>query len=163
MAIAIREIEAGDDQALAGVIRQVLTEFGANRPGFAWQDPQLDAMSRTYAPAHSVYYVVLNDGLVVGGAGIAPFACERAQVCELQKMYMLADVRGRGVGRRLLDTLLKDALARGYAACYIETLQSMDNAIALYESAGFKRLPKALGQSGHSACNRWYLRALHGD
>ncbi|MEX2321092.1 MAG: hypothetical protein WD668_07040, partial [Saccharospirillum sp.] len=42
-------IQPADNAAMAIVIRQGLKEFGANRPGFAWQDPELDDLSRAYS------------------------------------------------------------------------------------------------------------------
>lgn len=158
MAFDIRPICPQDDTPLAAIIRQVLTEFGANRPGFAWSDPELDCLSQVYRQDRAIYYVVLQEQTLLGGAGIAPFPCEYPNLCELQKMYLLSPQRGQGIGRTLIDRLLRQAQAMGYRGCYLETLDTMSRAIQLYEKAGFTRLAKPLGDSGHSSCNRFYLR-----
>lgn len=158
MAVEIRPIQHQDNRALATLIRQVLTEFGANRPGFAWADPELDALSQAYDHKEAVYYVVTQGAQLVGGAGIAPFVCEYPDLCELQKMYLLPPLRGLGIGKTLIKMLLADAAAIGYRGCYLETLDAMAGAIRLYENAGFQRLSAALGNSGHGGCNRFYLR-----
>jgi putative acetyltransferase len=72
MTATIREIQPEDNAAIARIIRQVLTEFGANRPGFAWADPELEALTQAYQAERSVYYVAVVDAQVVGGVGIAP-------------------------------------------------------------------------------------------
>lgn len=157
MICEIREIQPPDNFRIAQIIRQVLTEYGANRPGFAWADPELDALSNAYQAAGAVYYVVTVAGEVIGGAGIAPFPCEYPHICELQKMYLLPTFRGQGIGKALLEKILRSAQDRQYRGCYLETLDTMQEAISLYEQMGFQRLPQPLGNSGHNSCNRFYL------
>ncbi len=157
--VVVRPVQAGDDRALSDIIRRVLAEFGANRPGFAWQDPELDAMSRAYAGDDRLYVVAERDGELLGGAGIGPLAGEEG-TCELQKMYLLPSARGQGVGRALMVRLLQAARRRGYRRVYLETLTGMDAAQKLYLGFGFERLDRPLGQTGHGGCDRWFLLHL---
>ena len=159
--VVVRPVRPGDDEAVAGVIRGVLAEFGADRPGFAWQDPELDAMSAAYDGDDRVYLVAVEAGAILGGAGIGPLAGEEG-TCELQKMYLLPQARGRGVGRALMERLLKAARDRGYERVYLETLTGMDAAQRLYEGFGFQRVDRPLGRTGHGGCDRWFLLQLPG-
>ncbi|MGF1457514.1 MAG: GNAT family N-acetyltransferase [Leptolyngbyaceae cyanobacterium] len=154
----IRQIQPQDSLSMASIIRQVLAEFGANRPGFAWADPELDYLHRAYAAENAVYYVVVVDRAVVGGGGIAPFACEYEQICELQKMYLLPQMRGQGMGKALIQQLLTTAQTLNYQGCYLETFDAMKDAIRLYKKAGFRAISTPLGNSGHSSCNLYFLR-----
>lgn len=157
----IREIEQKDDAQVADLIRIVLTEFGANRPGFAWQDPELNAMSAAYRSSDNIYKVVVEGDSVVGAGGFGLFKCsEYAACCELQKMYFLKGSRGKGMGRALIEDLMAEARSRGYAYCYLESLSSMTQALELYAKQGFKKLEKPLGDSGHNACDEWWLLKL---
>ena len=79
----IRPIEAGDDAAMARIIRTVMPEFGACGQGFAINDPEVDWMSRAYAQPRSAYFVLERDGAVVGGGGMAPLEGGDADTCEL--------------------------------------------------------------------------------
>ncbi|NER85412.1 MAG: GNAT family N-acetyltransferase, partial [Leptolyngbya sp. SIO1D8] len=133
MTFEIRKIQPQDNTRLAAIIRQILAEFGANRPGFAWSDPELDTLSEAYSSESSIYYVVTQQQEIVGGAGIAPFPCEHPHLCELQKMYLLPDQRGQGIGKALIDKLLQIAQVKGYHGCYLETFDAMRSAIRLYE------------------------------
>jgi putative acetyltransferase len=153
----IRRIEARDDAAMAAVIRRVMTEFGASGAGFAIHDVEVDAMSDAYAGDRCAYFVVEAVGEVLGGGGIAPLQAGDASVCELRKMYFLAPLRGRGAGRALIARCLDAARARGFERCYLETLTGMDAAQRLYCANGFRAIDKALGQTGHFGCNRFYL------
>ena len=157
----IRDVERRDDPFVAELIRQVLTEYGANRPGFAWQDPELDHMTRAYAPSDRRYKVLDVDGAVVGAGGFGPFVCkEYPACCELQKMYLFPEARGKGWGNILIKQLQKEAQELGYTHMYLESLSSMVEALRLYERQGFRRLSEPLGESGHNACDEWLLIEL---
>ncbi|NEQ45564.1 MAG: GNAT family N-acetyltransferase [Leptolyngbya sp. SIOISBB] len=158
MTFEIREIRPQDDASIATIIRQVLAEFGANRPGFAWADPELDHLSAAYQGERAIYYVVTHYEQVIGGGGVAPFPCEYEQMCELQKMYLLPAFRGAGLGVRLMQRLLSIAADYGYRGCYLETFDAMKSAIRLYQKSGFKTLTAPLGDSGHNSCNRFLVR-----
>jgi len=160
--LVIRPIRPSDDAAVAAVIRTVMPEFGARGPGFAINDPEVDHMASAYDRAGARYYVVEEAATaeVVGGGGVAPLDGADPDVCELRKMYFLRQARGRGAGRRMLDTCLGAARELGYRRCYLETLTGMDSAQRLYLSAGFHRIDGAMGATGHFGCDRFYLLSL---
>lgn len=160
MPLDIRPIESRDDIAIADIIRTVMPEFGATGSGFAINDPEVDWMSRAYAQPRSAYFVVEQDGVVLGGGGIAPLDGGDADTCELRKMYFLRQARGKGAGAALMEHCLDAARESGFRRCYIETLGGMDAAMKLYERSGFERIPASLGATGHGGCNAFYIRAL---
>jgi len=156
----IRPIRPADDPAIAAIIREVMTSFGAKGPGFAINDPEVDAMSAHYPEPHAAFFVVEERGRVLGGAGIAPLAGADTDVCELRKMYFLPEARGRGLGEKMLRRCLDAARKRGFRRCYLETLTGMDAAMKLYDGMGFKPLCGPLGNTEHFGCDRHYLLEL---
>ena len=156
----IRTIKASDDAAMANVIRTVMPEFGAVGDGFAINDPEVDWLSKAYSEPRCAYFVVTVDDVVLGGGGVAPLLGGDGDTCELRKMYFLPSLRGLGAGSAMMRQCLAFAREAGYRQCYLETLTVMDQAQALYEHSGFKRIPAALGDTGHFACNRFYLLDL---
>lgn len=158
--LAIRPLSPADDAAVADLIRRVMPEFGADGPGFAIHDPEVDHMSRAYDQPGCAYFVVCEGDRVVGGGGIAPLDGGPEGVCELRKMYFLPEARGRGAGRTLMARCLETARALGYRTCYLETLTGMDRAMRLYEATGFRPLPGPMGATGHGGCDRWYALEL---
>lgn len=156
----IRRISAGDDAALASIIRTVMPEFGACGPGFAINDPEVDSMSGTYLQPRAAYFVVEQHGVVVGGGGIAPLAGAPEDTCELRKMYFLKPARGRGVGEILLHLCLEAAGSLGFRRCYLETMSDMSAARRMYEKAGFRKLCAPMGATGHFGCDSWYALDL---
>jgi putative acetyltransferase len=155
----IRPITRADNPAIASIIRAVMPEFGADGPGFAIHDTEVDDMADAYSAPGRVYFAVERNGRVCGGGGIAPLDGE-AGVCELRKMYFLPELRGLGAGAELIALCMEHARRLGYRQCYLETLAGMDAAQKLYEKHGFARIPSALGNTGHFGCNRFYLREL---
>jgi len=137
-----------------------MTEFGADGPGFAIHDAEVDRMTAAYSIPGAAYFVVEYEGRVVGGAGVAPLVGADPGVCELRKMYFLEEIRGMRMGERLLRYCIDTARNLGYRVCYLETLTGMDVAQHLYQKLGFRRLPGPLGATGHSGCNRFYALDL---
>lgn len=156
METVLRRILPEDDPAVAAVIRAVMPTFGAQGPGFALSDPEVDGMCAAYAEAGHAYFVVEQEGRVVGGGGVGPLVGGSVGVCELRKMYFLPEARGRGTGERLLSLCLDTARELSYRTCYLETLANMDAAQRLYVRAGFRRLDAPWGGTGHFGCDRWY-------
>lgn len=145
---------------MAAIIRDVMASFGATGPGYSSSDPEVDAMSAAYDGARAAYFVLEDDGIVVGCGCIAPLEGAGPDTCELRKMYLLPVARGRGLGRAMLQRCLDAARGRGYRRCYLETLAAMQAARELYEKAGFRKLSAPLGSTGHSGCNQHYLLEL---
>jgi putative acetyltransferase len=153
-------IEPRDAAPMARIVRQVMTEFGAVGCGFSIEDEEVDDLFAAYRGDGRAFFVARRDGEVLGGAGIAPLEGGPGDTCELRKMYLVAGVRGSGLGRRLLERCLDEARSLGYARCYLETLDGMDDARRLYERAGFEALDGPLGETGHHGCNAWFARSL---
>jgi putative acetyltransferase len=160
MAFAIRAIAPADDAAVAAIIRTVMPEFGAEGPGFAIMDPEVDGMSASYARPRSAYFVVVENDRVLGGGGVAPLDGGDGDTCELRKMYFLPELRGRGAGKAILERCLAAARGFGFRRCYLETLARMTAARALYARFGFLPLDAPLGKTGHFGCNSFYALAL---
>lgn len=79
------------------VIRQVSAEYGLTADkGYTVADPNLDELYELYSQPGSAYWVVEQEGEVVGGGGVAPLACSEPDICELQKMYFMTSARGQG-------------------------------------------------------------------
>ncbi len=156
LSLTLRPLEPADDPQVTALIRTVMPEFGASGPGFAIHDPEVEAMSAAYAGPRAGYWVVERDGRVLGGGGFAPLRGGDGATCELRKMYFLPELRGLGVGARLLRTILDAATAAGFRSCYLETLEHMTRARRLYEAFGFQQLDAPRGATGHFGCDAWY-------
>ena len=97
----MRRLTLQDNPAIARVIRQVSAEYGLTADkGYTVADPNLDELYQVYSQPGHAYWVVEYEGEVVGGGGIAPLAGSESDICELQKMYFLPAIRGKGLAKK---------------------------------------------------------------
>lgn len=150
----IRRLQPEDQSAIAQVIRLVSAEHGLTADkGYGVADPTLDQLYPQYQGSDRAYWVITDaQGAILGGGGIAPLQGANGAVCELQKMYFLPELRGKGLGRRLVLQALAFARQSGYSCCYLETTAALRQAERLYQSLGFRHLQTAMGNTGHCDC-----------
>ena len=158
--LKIRPIEKGDNAVIAEIIRLVMTEFEAVGCGYSISDSEVDDMYTAYASERSSFYVVELNGRVLGCGGFGPLTGAEDTTCELRKMYFKSELRGLGVGTKLLKLCLEEAARAGYRHCYLETKDNMKQAQRLYGKHGFNYLDKPMGKTGHTSCRTWMAREL---
>jgi putative acetyltransferase len=157
--ITIRLIEPQDNEQLCMLIKSVLSEFGANKPGFAYMDEETASMYEFYQEKGKSYYVVQKGNKIIGGIGFAPLLGDNPEVCELRKMYLDKEARGMGLGNELLNLAINEAKSL-YKTMYLETLSHMTQAISLYCKFGFNYLSKPMGDTGHYSCDTWMMKKI---
>lgn len=154
MSVLIREIEAKDNRAVADLIRKVLIEFDVPKVGTAYADTALDQMYESYqAKEKGIYFVIEEDGVIIGSAGVCQLDNYIGPVCELQKMYFLKQARGRGFGAQMMQKCLDTAKSLGFEKCYLETMPQMEAAQVLYRKTGFEYIDGPIGDTGHHSCS----------
>ena len=159
-AISIRKIMQGDDKALAKIIRDALLEFNANKPGTVYFDTTTDNLFEVFKIDGSAYFVALQQNKILGGAGIYPTNNLPPGTCELVKLYLSAESRGKGIGKLLMQQCITAAKELSYKKIYLETMPELTIAIPMYEKFGFSYLSSALGNSGHTGCNVWMIKDI---
>ncbi|WP_299536379.1 GNAT family N-acetyltransferase [Ulvibacterium sp.] len=158
--VIIREIQKGDNAEVARVVRKILVEMGVPKVGTAYADAALDRMYETYDRPRATYVVVEDQGRIIGCAGIAQLDNYDGNVCELQKMYLVGEARGRGLGARLMEVCLERAKDFGFEHCYLETMPYMTEAQKLYQRVGFEYIDAPMGDTGHYSCPVWMLKSI---
>jgi putative acetyltransferase len=146
--------------ALLTVIANSRSEYGIGERGVELLEPADRALYATYQRQRTLYFVALLGGEVVGGAGVAPLAGADPLTCELQRMYLRPDARGRGIGDALLERCLAAAKQFLYVRCYLETVAQMQAALEFYGRHGFRDLHAPIGRTGHEHNDRWMMRPL---
>jgi molybdopterin-guanine dinucleotide biosynthesis protein A/predicted GNAT family N-acyltransferase len=113
------------------LVADTLREFGFEPD--ASLDPDLSDPAGTYESL----WVAVMDGTVVGSVALR---AEGSGTLVLKRMYLRPEQRGRGLGRRLLETALAQAHAAGARRIRLDTTERMEAARALYERYGFKQV-----------------------
>lgn len=156
----IRKITSKDNQQVALIIRSSLEEYNAVKPGTVYFDKTTDNISELVKIKRSAYFVIEVNTKIAGGAGFYPTDGLPEYTCELVKMYISKEYRGKGWGNILLQKCMDEAKKQGYKKMYLESMPELTPAIAMYVKRGFNHIPCALGNSGHTGCDIWMMTDL---
>jgi putative acetyltransferase len=86
----------------------------------------------------ALFLLATVDGEPVGCCAVQPLD---GGECELKRMYVVPGARGAGLGHRLMTEAEWLAVRLGFARIKLETGVRQPEAIAVYERAGFSRIP----------------------
>ena len=84
------------------------------------------------------FLLAMLDGAPIGCGGLCRFDDE---TCEIRRMYVAPEVRRQGISRAILAGLLEAGRKLGYKRARLETGFAQREAIGLYETSGFERIP----------------------
>ena len=126
---------AADVPGVVALIGRVYAEYG-----FVY-DPRVEVtdlfdFDGHYAAPRGAFFVVRASDMIVGSAGVELLDPRTA---ELHRLYLDAELRGRGTGRALTDTVLAWCRARGIAHMILWSDTRFDLAHRLYTRMGFVR------------------------
>ena len=158
--IIIRPIAAEDNAAIAAIIRKSLEEFNAAKPGTVYFDKTTDFLYELFTQDFSAYFIAEEGNKILGGAGIYPTEGLPKNTCELVKMYLSKEARGKGLGRTLLQKCVSEAKKIGYKQMYLESMPELKTAISMYNNSGFNNVGHPLGNSVHNGCSVWMIKDL---
>lgn len=131
----LRPATNADCEPVRSLVFAVLAEYGLKSDP-ACTDADLADIDRSYFARGGVFYVLEEqDGSIVGSYGLYP---TEPGICELRKMYLHRDHRGKGLGRSLLEDALARAKELGFHRITLETASILKEAIRLYERYRFK-------------------------
>jgi putative acetyltransferase len=132
----IRPWEQCDREEAAEIIRESLAEYGLPWEPFG-ADRDVFQVEDYYTSVGGEFWVIEQQGKLVGTGAYYPV--ERGEkAVEIRKMYLLSAVRGKGLGRYLLQELEKAIAFHGFQEIWIETASVLKEAVQLYESSGYQ-------------------------
>jgi GNAT superfamily N-acetyltransferase len=153
---SIESARAEDAQAVIRLIGRVYVEYG-----FIFEPtqelPDLLVFTQHYVPPHGGFFVIRQNGQVVGSVGVERLGESSA---ELHRLYLDADLRGRGLGRALVEAVIAWCRTEGIMHLLLWSDTRFDRAHVLYERMGFQRTgERALEDINHTREYR-YERSL---
>jgi putative acetyltransferase len=102
-------------------------------------DEELASLPGKYSPLNGRLYLAESDGIIVGCIALRPMNEEG--ICEMKRLFVREEYRGKGIGRILTEKIIADAKEIGYSAIRLDTLQRMETARSLYSKLGFTVIP----------------------
>ncbi|MGU7774350.1 N-acetyltransferase family protein [Burkholderia sp. MR1-5-21] len=136
--IDIRAARYPDD---ASVVEAIFREYIASATvSLEFQDyeTEIAALPGKYAAPRGILLLAWDGAHVVG---CAAFREVDAATCEMKRVYVRPAARGTQLGRQLVERLLREAKAAGYARICLDVLPEFVAARRLYASLGFTSAP----------------------
>jgi GNAT superfamily N-acetyltransferase len=137
-----------DDPMVTMLVAEAIDELAGRYDG--------DEAGRSPVDPQARFVVACVAGKAAGCGGIQLLD---DQTAELKRMYVRPEHRGTGLARRMLTALEDLAVGAHYPLIRLETGTGQPEAIALYESAGYRAIP-AYGPYVHNAHSRCYEKLL---
>ncbi|HUE79247.1 MAG TPA: GNAT family N-acetyltransferase [Sphingomicrobium sp.] len=136
--VLIRLAEQDDAAAIAEVYRPYVEN---SRVSFEEQAPDAAAMARRIAgdrPGFHPWLIAEDDGRALGFASSSPFRSRRAYRWSVEiGIYLAPDAAGRGLGRKLLGTLVDLLERQGYVAAIGAIALPNEPSVRLHQALGF--------------------------
>src|SRR6478609_8144991 len=121
-------------QAMAAEIASIYDGLDNSAPGMPTAGPA------ELGPPGGGFWVGYEDGAPLCCGGIKRLPDEPARACEIKRMYVVPEARGRGVARRLLAHLEQAARDLGYTVVRLDTGSRQPAAQHIYTSAGYVQI-----------------------
>jgi GNAT superfamily N-acetyltransferase len=134
--IDVRTVPSNEPPAtelVAAMVEEVSELYGRiDVPGAPSATPE------DFAPPGGAFLVIYEDGVAVAGGGLKRL--DEGRACEIKRMYVVPEARGRGHASRLLKALEEEARRLGYGVARLDTGEHQPAAQAMYERAGYVRI-----------------------
>jgi ribosomal protein S18 acetylase RimI-like enzyme len=137
MAPSMVTIVGADTPHAIAEIRRLFREYAASLDVdlcFQGFEQELASLPGAYAPPRGRLLLALDEGQSAACIALRPLG---EDACEMKRLYVRPEFRGRSLGRQLAEVVIDTARTLGYAHMRLDTLPSMRDAIALYRFLGF--------------------------
>lgn len=101
-------------------------------------EKELASLPGEYVPPDGRLLLAFENNKVAGCIALRRIGDE---VCEMKRLFVRSEFRGKGLGRGLVEAIIAEAKEIGYHKIRLDTLPpKMNQAIALYRSLGFTEI-----------------------
>jgi putative acetyltransferase len=101
-------------------------------------DDELAGLPGEYAPPRGRLLLAESEGQLAGCVALHPL---QAEICEMKRLYLRPQFRGKGFGRVLAERIIEEARKIGYNYMRLDTVEPvMKDAVAMYRRLGFREI-----------------------
>lgn len=139
--VKILSFVQADSPAQVAQARELFLEY-AQSLGFSlcFQnfDEELAGLPGAYAPPEGRLLLVEREGQPAGCVALHKLDSD---ICEMKRLYLRPQFRGKGLGRTLAERIIAEARQIGYHRMRLDTVEPvMKDAVAMYRRLGFKEI-----------------------
>src|SRR5215469_5244870 len=137
---SLERLKIGQAESCAQIeaIRELFLEYGQSLNFslcFQSFDKELAGLPGDYAPPEGRLMLAMVDGKAAGCGALHKIG---DQVCEMKRLYVRPQFRGRGLGKALAERIIVEAREIGYKKLRLDTVEPvMRSAVAMYRQMGF--------------------------
>jgi len=101
-------------------------------------DEELATLPGKYSKPEGRLYIAYWDNKTAGCIGLRKIS---DGICEMKRLYLRPEFRGKKIGNRLVEKIIEDAKIEGYLFMRLDTInERMGNAVEIYKNYGFKEI-----------------------
>lgn len=119
------------------LLLQEYTTFLGIDLGFQHFDDEYLNLPGDYALPGGRLYLADWDGQTAGCIALRPLD---GAACEMKRLFVRPEFRGKGIGRSLIEKIVSDAGEMNYSFVVLDTLPFLTDSIALYKKLGFYKI-----------------------
>jgi ribosomal protein S18 acetylase RimI-like enzyme len=135
--VRIVQAETSRDIEDAGILFAEYAKSLGFDLSFQGFDAELADLAGHYARPQNCLLLAMVEGQAVGCVAMKRFD---DGICEMKRLYVHPEYRGRGIGRALAEAVIEYARQAGYQAMRLDTVLPRDAAMGLYYSMGFENI-----------------------
>jgi putative acetyltransferase len=134
------QIKEARTPGLVSSARELIKEYSASLGidlSFQNFEQEMAEFPAHYSRPDGRVLVAVEGGEAIGVVGLRRFS---DKICELKRMYVRPEFRGKGIGRLLAARAIQEARGIGYTRIRLDTLARLKEAVSLYKSLGFEEI-----------------------
>lgn len=135
------EIRQAESSSQIEAIRELFLEYGQSLSFslcFQSFDKELAGLPGGYAPPEGRLLLATHDNVPAGCVALHKLESE---ICEMKRLYVRPQFRGKGLGKILAEKVIAEARQAGYKHLRLDTIESeMRAAVAMYRRLGFREI-----------------------
>ena len=133
--LKIKPIRTGEDiENVRMLFREYAKTLGFDL-SFQGFDEEVDSLPGQYAPPEGSLLIAAADNDILGCVALRKI---EGGICEMKRLFVRSEHRGKGIGRKLAEAVILAAQDIGYTRMRLDSISSMNEAINLYRSLGFR-------------------------
>ncbi|MFH1335042.1 MAG: GNAT family N-acetyltransferase [Candidatus Zixiibacteriota bacterium] len=130
----VQATSAKDLDQVRELFREYATSLGFDLC-FQNFDKELAELPGDYAPPSGRLLLLISESKIAGCVALRNMG---EGMCEIKRLYVRPEFRGKGIGKMLARAIIQEARRIGYRYMRLDTVPFMKEAISLYHSLGFK-------------------------